>query len=119
MEVLEDSGVTHPGRPMNTLHRLIWDTATDPLWYERNVIMPKSKNKYNAMEDARLSGRITWYVEHHHELLDHHDKFLAEVDLTRLSGMQRQKKREWVRHLDTARKAWKIEREGREKRIRQ
>ena len=51
-----------------------------------------SKNKYNAIEDERLSERIIWNVEHRHELVDYHDQFLAEIDLTRLSGMRRKTK---------------------------
>ena len=72
--------------------------------------MHMSRNKYNAIKDVRLSDRITWYVEHCHQLIDHHDQFFAKVDLMWLSSMQRQTKWEWVRHLDIVWNVWEIER---------
>ena len=86
--VIEESGISHPDRRMNTLQRLIWDTVTYPLWQARNEIIQRSKNKYNSIEDECLLERIIWYVEHRHELVDHHDQFLTEIDLMRLSGMR-------------------------------
>ena len=44
------------------------------------------------MEDERLIVRIVWYVDHIHELVDHHDQFLSEIDLTRMSRMRRETK---------------------------
>ena len=73
----------------NTLQGIIWDTVTYPLWQEYNGIIYQSKNKYNVIKDGRLSERIIWYVDHCHELIDHHNLFLAEINLTRLSNMQR------------------------------
>ena len=113
MTAIAKSGVAHPDRQMITLQRLIWDTIMDPLWQERNKIMHQNKNEYNGAEDERFSGRIIWYVEHRHKLMNHHDQFLMEIDLTRLGGMRRATKRKWIRHLDIAQKAWKIEREQR------
>ena len=108
---IEKAGASHPERRMNTLLRLVWDTIMDPLWQERNEIKHSKDNKYNAVDDERLSARIVWYVDHRHELLQHHDQFLAEIDLTRLSGMRRETKRKWISNLDTAKRAWEIERE--------
>ena len=59
-----------------------------------------------AFENERLSEWVIWYVEHHHELIDHHDQFLAEVNLTQLSGMRYKTKREWVCNPGIARNAW-------------
>ena len=114
MTAIEELGVPHPDMcMMNTLQHLIYNTVTDLVWQERNEIMHRSKNKYNAIEDARLLERINWYVEHRHELVDHHDQFPAEIDLTRPSDMRHKKQQKWVYHLDIAMGAWKIEREQR------
>ena len=64
----------------------------DPLWQERNDIKHRKDNAYDAADDERLTVRIVWYVEHRHELMDHHDQFLAEIDLTRLNRMRRETK---------------------------
>ena len=82
----------------------------DPLWHERNDIKHRKDNAYDVVDDERLAARIVWYVEHRYELLDHHDQFLAEIDLTRLSGMRRETKRRWIQHLDIAKRAWEVER---------
>ena len=58
---------------------------------------------------------VEGYVEHRHELLDHHDQFLAEIDLTRLNRMRRETKRRWIHHLDIAKWAWEVEREQKNK----
>ena len=62
-----------------------------------------------------MSARIVWYVDHRHELVNYHDQFLAEIDLTRLSGMRRETKRKWIHNLDISKNVWKIEREQRSK----
>ena len=50
-----------------------------------------------------------------YELVQHHNQFLAEIDLTHLSGMRRETKRKWIHNLDMVKKAWEIEREQRSK----
>ena len=113
MTAMEELDVSHPDKRMNTLQCLILDTVTDPLWQEEDEIMHGSNNKYSVMEDERPSDQIIRYVEHHHELVDHHDQFPVEIDLIRLSGMRCKTKRKWVYHLGIVRKAWEIEREQR------
>ena len=54
-------------------------------------------------------------MDHRHELVNHHDQFLAEIDLTRLSGMRRETKRKWIHNLGIAKKAWEIEQEQKSK----
>ena len=72
---------------------MVWDTILDPLWQEWNETKHRKDNEHNAAEDERLSARIVWYVDHRHELVDCHNQFLAEIDLSRLSGMRRETKR--------------------------
>ena len=80
---------------------MAWDTTLDPLWQDRNKIKQKKDNEYNAAEDERLSARIVWYVDHRHELVDHHDQILVEIDLIQLNGVRREtKRRRWIHHLD-------------------
>ena len=100
---------------MNTLLRLVWDTIMDPLWQERNEIKHNKDNEYDAADDERLSARIVWYVEHRHELVNYQDQFLAEIDLSRLSGMRRETKRRWINNLDIARNAWEVDQEQKRK----
>ena len=68
----------------------------DPLWQQHNEMKHWKDNGYNAAEDERLSEKIVWYVEHRHEMVDHHDQFLIEIDLTRLSVMRRATERKWI-----------------------
>ena len=109
-EALADRRVDKPERKMNKLQEYIWDTIFDPLWAQRNDILHQEENKYNLAEDQKLTERITWYVQHKQDVLAHQDQFLAQHDVTRLHKMRRKTKREWVRHLDRARKAYDIER---------
>ena len=62
-----------------------------------------------------MNERILWYVEHRHELLSHHDQFLASIDLSRLDGMRRKTKKKWLTHLDKAEAAYRIELKARKK----
>ena len=70
---------------------------------------------YDAIEDEHLSERVICYIKHRHQLVGHHNQFLADIDLTQLSGMRRKTKKKWVNHLDIARMAWEIESEQRRK----
>ena len=58
-----------------------------------------------------MSARIVWYVDYRHELVDHHDQILAEMDLTRLNGMKRKTERRWIHHIEIVKRAWEVERE--------
>ena len=111
MTAIEAAGASHPERQMNALQSMIWDTIMDPLWHEQNDIKYRKDNAYDVEDDERLAARIVWYVEHRYELLAHHDQFLAEIDLTRLSRMRREMKQRWIQHLDIAKRAWEVERE--------
>ena len=94
MRAIEKAGASHPEQRINTLLlRMVWDTIMNPLWQERNKIKHNKDNAYNAAEDERLSGRTVCYVDHRYELVNYHDQFLAEIDLTRLGGMRGQTKR--------------------------
>ena len=115
MAAIEAAGSSHPERRMNMLQRMIWDMIMDPLWQERNDIKPRKDNAYDAEEDHRLTARIVWYVDHRHELVDHRDRFLVEIDLTRLGRIRRETKRRWIHHLDIAKQAWEVEREQKSK----
>ena len=48
----------------------------DPLWQERNDIKHQEDNAYDAVDNKRLTAKIVWYVEHIHELMDHHDQIM-------------------------------------------
>ena len=115
MTAIEAAGSSHPERRMNKLQRMIWDTIINPLWQERNDIKHQKDNVYDAADDERLTARIVRYVEHIHEFLDHHDQFLAGIDLTRLNRMKKETKRRWIHHLDIAKRAWEVEREQKNK----
>ena len=60
----------------------------DSLWQEWNEIKHQKENEHNTAEDEHLSETIRWYVEHRHEILNHHDQFMMETDLTKLGGMR-------------------------------
>ena len=64
---------------------------------------------HTAADDRQLAARIVWYVHHKNDILAHHDRFLADIDVTRLPTMPRRTKREWLRHLDRAQEAYRIE----------
>ena len=70
---------------------------------------PNPNPRHQAAEDSRLNERILWYVEPRHELLSHHNQFLASIDLSRLGGMRRKTKRKWLTHLGKADAAYRIE----------
>ena len=112
---MQDSGVKEPELRMISLQRLIWDEWVTPIWRNRNELMHKQVNRHQAAEDRGLNERILWYVEHRHELLSHHDQFLASIDLSRLDGMRRKTKKKWLTHLDKAEAAYRIELKARKK----
>ena len=109
-DALVEAGVSHPDRKMNRLQQMIWDDVFAPIWTQRNNILHGEANKYNTAEDEELTSKIIWYVQHKDRLLAGHDRFLARQDLTTLHRMRRETKREWIKHLETAKEAYEIER---------
>ena len=57
---MQDSGAQKPDRRMISLQRLIWDEWVTPIWKNRNKLMHKQVNRYQAAEDRRLNERILW-----------------------------------------------------------
>ena len=103
LDAIKATGARHPERKMNSLLRLVWNEVVLPLWYTRNDILHKKENKNKEREDNSLAERIRWYAKHRRDILSHHDRFLAEIDLSTLHRLRLETKREWVRHLDIAR----------------
>ena len=89
MAAIEAAGSPNPEHQMNILQCMIWDTIMDPLWQDHNGIKHRKDNACDAEDYHWLTARIVWYVDHRHELMDHHAQFLAEIDLTRLSRTRR------------------------------
>ena len=77
--------------------------------------MHKQANRYQSAEVRGLSARILWYAKHRHELLSHHDQFLASIDRSRLGGMRRKMKKKWLTHFGKAEAAYHIELKSRKR----
>ncbi len=63
---------------------MMWNNWVIPLWTIRDKLKYGRPNIYDTEEDIVMVERILWYMEHKHELLAHHDQFLAQIDITRL-----------------------------------
>ena len=110
-DAIKATGAKNPEQKMDALQRLMWDDVVSPLWSVRNDIMHRKENKHQEQEDRSLTEKISWYVQHRHDILSVHDQQLAEVDLSTLHRMTRQTKRAWARHLEVARNAFAKEAE--------
>ena len=105
-EAIKECGCSHPERQMNSLQQMIWDIWVERIWNKRNEIMYQKENKFNAAEDRQLNAKIQWYVRNKNDLLAFQDRFLAEVDVTRLSRMRPKTKKRWIKLLDRAKKIY-------------
>ena len=112
-DAIAATGASHPERKMTALQGLVWDTIVDPLWATRNDILHRQQNNFDAVEQERMAERMIWYSQHREEILSSHDQFLAEFDVATISRMPKAIKRVWVRHLDSVRHAFEIERRQR------
>ena len=106
---LEASGMKHPERQVGAMLSILWDTIFKTLWDVRNDIQHRKLTKYSQAEDEQMSSKIGWYIEHRHRILARHDQFLAQHDVTKIESMSRRVKREWLHHLDIAKKAFELE----------
>jgi ribonuclease HI len=99
----------HAERKLARLIRILWDYLIAPLWATRNDILHRHSNYVSENTHAQLGDRLIWYTRHREEL-DIRDQFLARHTLAQIEAMTTSQRREWVRHLDTARTAWAKER---------
>lgn len=96
-------------RRMNKLQRIIWNEWCDPVWKCRCDILYKGKNEYDAVKAARLAAEIIWYIDNKDSILSYNDRFLAEIDISKLQRMTTKTKKRWLYHLDIAKEAHRRE----------
>ena len=58
------------------------------------------------MKAARLAAEIIWYIDNKDSILVYNDRFLAEIDVSRLQCMTTKTKKRWLYHLDIAKEAY-------------
>ena len=83
-----DAGVRQANQRMNALQKIIWEYFFEPIWKTRKEIFHRSNNRYNAEENRQMAARIIWYVQHKNDILAHHDRFLTEIDVTKLLSLR-------------------------------
>jgi len=106
---LADMKLSNPTRAIDTIIRYLWDDIVLPLWYVRNDILHRHKNRVQEADDNALNDSLAWYLRHKHEIMSIHDQHLARFDFSDIPRMSRRVKRAWKYHLDKARKACLIE----------
>ncbi|KAL7551610.1 hypothetical protein ACHAWF_018082 [Thalassiosira exigua] len=105
-DAIASTGSTKPHRKLDKLLSLIWKEVTEPLWLQRCELLHKTQNKYKMAEDDRLSALILWYIQHKRDVLSIYDQALAPLDAATVYRMRPIQRREWIRHLDTAKAAY-------------
>lgn len=90
----------------------LWDNVVTPLWEMRNDILHHSANLAFEAEDGELKRSLIWYMQHKREILSIYDHDLIRFNISDLHTMSCRTKREWKRHLDTAREAWVQEKDN-------
>jgi hypothetical protein len=91
---------------MDALQKMVWNLIVGPLWLQRNDILHRQKNNFDAVEEEWMAERLVWYSLHKYDILDGYDQFLARFDAAQISAMSRVAKQEWIKHLDVARAAY-------------
>jgi hypothetical protein len=99
----------HIPRRMRWILGILLNHVIEPLWTTRNHILHKTPNRYNEDNNGKLGERLTWYRENRYQLLPYHQHRLAEHDADDIERMSNAVRREWVRHLDTARAVYESE----------
>mmetsp|Transcript_10733 Transcript_10733/g.23303 ORF Transcript_10733/g.23303 Transcript_10733/m.23303 type:complete len:131 (-) Transcript_10733:96-488(-) len=95
---IELTNVQNPEWKAQALLELTWTEVMEPIWGACNELMHGDESWYGNEERRKLLERIRWYARHRHEVLAHHDQFLAEVDLDRLSRISRKTQKRWARN---------------------
>lgn len=70
------------------------------------------KNEYDAVKGAELSAEILWYIRHRNDVLAYPDRFMAEIEISRLPRMHTKTKKKLLFHLSRLKDAydreWKL-----------
>ena len=106
--LLKDCGAPHADRLAAQLLRTLWSHIITPLWHARNNILHDNPNFHTALTNSELGDRLLWYLAHK-DSLSRRDQFLARYTAADVERMTPNIRREWTRHLDTARDAWTLE----------
>ena len=85
------------------------------LWKVRNDLLHHQKNKVDEAESAKLAESLVWYTQHKDDVLPIYDRHLVRFDASDIHRMSNRVKREWMRHLCAARRAFQHERMQRQK----
>ncbi len=100
-------------RPDALLTKVIWFLWHDflrPLWKTRNDILHRTCNNTTGALEAKLDGRLDWFLENRYTALSRSDQTrLLNYTRETLSTWPLTTKQEQVRHLEIAKRAWDIE----------
>jgi len=107
---MEAHGCENSHHKLASLTFFLWIEVTDALWRVRNGIVHKSQNLNDMAQEVDADDRLRWYLQHYRTVLSRHDfKLIRRLSSADLGGIPLRTKRQWLIHLDTARKAFAVE----------
>ncbi len=103
---MDAHGCTHSSRKLAAIISFMWIQVTDTLWRARNDIVHHTQNLNDLAQEAIIDEQLCWYLSNYRTVLSRHDyKLMGQITREGLGLTPLRTKRQWIRHLDIARKA--------------
>ena len=88
----------------------LWFDVTDALRRVQNNIVHQSQNLIELAQEGMLDNQLRWYLSNYRTVLSRHDyKLATRFTVEGLVAMPLRMKRQWIHHLEVARKAFDLE----------
>jgi len=110
IEAMDTHGCTHSTRKLAAIVHFMWIQVTDTHWRVRNDIVHNTQNLNDLAQEGLVDDQLRWYLSNYRTALSRHDyKLMGRITMESLELTPLRTKRQWIRHLDTARKAFDAE----------
>ena len=96
-------------RKLATFLYSVWVDSTDAIWRARNDIVHHGNNLNRQADESRIDRRLRWFKFNHQDVLARTDFHLTHYNPDELHVMPLAIKRERLRQLDIAQKAYALE----------
>ena len=110
IEAMDAHGCTQSTCKLAAIVNFMWIQVTDTHWRVRNEIVHKTQNLNDLAQEGLIDEQLCWYLSNYRTVLSCCDyKLMGRITMESLELTPLRTKRQWIRHLDIARKAFHAE----------
>ncbi|KAL7554124.1 hypothetical protein ACHAWF_018194 [Thalassiosira exigua] len=75
----------------------------------RNDLKNDKKGEFESLENQSMEDKLLWFRRYKNEILAYPDRYMADHSRERIKAMSKKAKKQWLKHLEKAKRAYALE----------